>query len=199
MGQHTENQTPDILAAIKRDGLTVEREYTENVSAWNPKAKRPALEKLLSDARAGLLRDSTLYIWSLSRLSRRGLEHTVQLMAQLRQCGVAVVSVTEPIIDTRTENPFRDVVIACFACLAKMLSDERSRAVKAGIQRWVLLGGHPGRQVKPVDRAEVIRLRQEGFTFRQIAKRLKASVGKIHQTFHASQATPAPGNGSAPV
>jgi DNA invertase Pin-like site-specific DNA recombinase len=49
--QHPETQLLDLRALAKQRGLEIVREYTDVISG--AKAKRPGLDRLLSDARRG--------------------------------------------------------------------------------------------------------------------------------------------------
>ena len=180
-GQHIENQTPDLLLAIERDGGTLASglQYVEEVSAYNPKAKRTALDRLLSDASRGKLKGVTLYFWSLSRLSRRGVKHTLDVLHHLKQCGVSVRSVTETWLDTRNENPLAELLIAIFSALAHLESVKKSEATKAGIARVRRAGiVRLGRPPVELDLRRILEMRAQGKSLRAVAK----ATGCSHRT-----------------
>ena len=180
-GQHVENQTQPILRAIERDGGKFDPafQYVEEVSAYNPKAKRTALDRLLADAAVSKLKGVTLYFWSLSRLSRRGVKHTLDVLEHLKECGVAVRSVTEPWLDTRKENPLAELLIAIFSALAHLESVKKSEATKAGIARARRAGiVRLGRPPVELNLRRILEMRAQGKSLRAVAK----ATGCSHRT-----------------
>ena len=84
--QETANQLAALRAEAARRGLDVAAEYVlEGLSAWTG-AHRGQLRRALDDARAG--RYAVLLVWALDRLERGGIEQTLRVMRQLRECGV---------------------------------------------------------------------------------------------------------------
>ena len=107
--QSVENQRPDLLRLAKARDLEVVAVYEENISATK---KRPQYEAMMLAAHQG--RWSTLLIWDLSRFGR-SMVGNVEALLKLDQCGVRVVSVREPWLDT--SGPIRDLLVSIFSQL----------------------------------------------------------------------------------
>lgn len=140
--QTEENQVRELLQLARArswDPVV----YRETVSG--AARERPELDRLLADARAGRL--TVVAVWALDRLSRQGAGPVLNLVGELDRCGVALVSVREPWLDT--SGPFRDIIVAFAATMAKL---ERARLIertKAGLARAARSGTRSG---KPIGR-----------------------------------------------
>ncbi len=206
LGQTVENQTPAILSTVERDEaeLSDDRKYIERVSAYDPGAKRPALERLLKDATSGRLKGTVLYFFALSRLSRRGIKHTLDLIGTLRKCGMDLVSVSEPWLDTRRSNPMGELLIAIFAAVANIDSYNKSLATRAGLARARAEGVKLGRPaLSPEIVARIKTMSAEGIGVRAIARSLRISPGSVSKTLQKAGTKPqgltAGSGGSSPA
>ena len=94
--QTTENQRLELNRYCEARGWTATEYLDEGVSG--AKESRPALDRLLTDARRR--RFDTLVVWKLDRLGRN-LRHLILLLDELSALGVAFVSLNEG-IDTTT-------------------------------------------------------------------------------------------------
>lgn len=190
--QTSENQIPETDAWLKANGYRIEAslDYIDEVSGWNLKKRLLYRERLLRDAGAGLLRGMVLLVWSLDRLSRRGIRDTFEVIEMLKDSGVLVVSVKEPWFDMRAENPFREIMLALVAWAAKFESDLKSERVKASYQRKKAKNPNAswGRKPKPVNLDLLRRLRKEGLGYRRLAKAMGCSVGLVHKLLNQDQA-----------
>jgi len=139
--QTEENQVQELLQLARaREWEPVV--YRETASGAR---ERPELDRLLDDARSGRL--GAVVVWALDRLSRQGAGPVLNMVGELDRCGVALVSVREPWLDT--SGPFRDVIVAFAATMAKM---ERARLIErttAGLARAARTGTRSG---KPIGR-----------------------------------------------
>jgi DNA invertase Pin-like site-specific DNA recombinase len=64
--QHTETQLCDLRPLANARGYEIVGEYTDTISG--AKAKRPGLDKLMSDARRG--RFDIVMVWAFDRMAR---------------------------------------------------------------------------------------------------------------------------------
>ena len=64
--QHTETQLCDLRPLAKARGYEIVGEYTDTISG--AKAKRPGLDKLMSDARRGAF--DIVMVWAFDRMAR---------------------------------------------------------------------------------------------------------------------------------
>ena len=149
--QHTAQQTHELTAWAGRRGVEIVREFITEDSAWQsgngPKGKEfdAAREELLNGARLGHY--SVILVWSIDRLSRRGIEDTLAALRRLSEAGCAVWSHQEPWAEDLKDPRMRELFIAIAAWMAEMESARRSERIKAGIgQRKRDLAA--GREVK---------------------------------------------------
>lgn len=182
-----ENQTPETEAKIAALGLRLDPgyDYLDEVSGWNPKAKLQDRDRLLRDAKAGLLRGVIVVIWSVDRLSRRGIEEVLQILRVLRESGVAVVSCKETWLSTEMPAAVSELLTAVLAWAAGWESSRKSERCRAAHQRkQAEANGGPvkwGRPGRKLDLALVRSLREQGLGIRRIARAVGASVGRVHK------------------
>jgi DNA invertase Pin-like site-specific DNA recombinase len=89
--QHAENQAHDLRAYAASRGWVVAGEYVdEGVSG--SKDRRPALDKLMAEARRGKV--DVIAVWSLDRFGR-SLAHVVTAVQELHERNVVFVSLKE--------------------------------------------------------------------------------------------------------
>lgn len=140
--QTTQNQLADLqrLASARNLCVTV---YEEVESAAK---KRPVLDQMLGDCRAGKVQ--AVLVWALDRL-HRSMVGAVNTVLELDRLGVQVISLREPWLDT--SGPVRSLLVAIFGWVAEQ---ERSRLIertRAGIARARSQGKRIGRPpVSPI-------------------------------------------------
>jgi DNA invertase Pin-like site-specific DNA recombinase len=190
--QTTQNQIPETEAWLSANGYGLDQacDYVDEMSGWNPRKRLPHRERLIRDAAAGLLRGMVLLVWSLDRLSRRGIRDTFEVLEGFKEAGVFVVSVKEPWFDMRAENPFREIMLALVAWAAKFESDRKSQRVRASYlaKKEKDPNASWGRKAKPVNMDLLRRLRKEGLGYRRLAKAMGCSVGLVHKLLKATTA-----------
>src|SRR5689334_14839033 len=91
--QHPENQVAALRELAQARGLDLEvREEIESVGQ-----RRPVLDQLMTDARAGRVR--VILVWALDRLDR-SMVGVVNRVLELDHLGVRLLSVREGWLDT---------------------------------------------------------------------------------------------------
>jgi DNA invertase Pin-like site-specific DNA recombinase len=124
-----------------------------------------------------------LLFWALDRFTREGALQTLQHLNQLSSYGVAFRSFTEPYLDSC--GIFKEAVIAILGTIAKQERLRISERVRAGLDRARLQGTKSGKPIgRPriiFQRDEVPRLRAQGLSWRQIAKKTDASVASVRR------------------
>lgn len=84
-----DGQRVEILERLERDGLTIDKERIYEDDGWTGSLlQRPALDKMLSDAKNGLF--NRLYVYDRSRISRNFI-HQELILRDLMLAGVEVV------------------------------------------------------------------------------------------------------------
>ena len=133
----TDRQT----TALQRDALIsagVDARHLFEDKASGARDDRPGLKSCLDYVKTG----DTLVVWKLDRLGR-SLPHLLEIVAGLRESGVAFRSLTEG-MDTNT--PHGELLFHLFGALAqyeRALTRERVRAGLAAAERRGRRGGRP--------------------------------------------------------
>jgi putative DNA-invertase from lambdoid prophage Rac len=136
--QHTANQLAVLRQWAADRGLDVAAEFETEDSAWQGSKARNGKgaefdrkrRELLNGARLGHYQ--VVLIWSIDRLSRKGIEDTLATMRQLYEVGADIWSHQEDWL--RTSDPhMRELLVSFFAWLAQQESARRSERIKAGI------------------------------------------------------------------
>src|SRR3954468_20218740 len=127
--QTADNQRPAIEALCRDRGHTIVRWYEETISG--AAKRRPVFEQMLADARARKF--DVLVVWSVDRFSRGGAGSCFAALGQIDAAGVEFISVQEGYLDT--SGPFRDVLLAFAATVARMERDRLIERTKAGLAR----------------------------------------------------------------
>jgi len=130
LGQHADNQLPDLQAWAVNPGLELVNVYEVRESAWKS-AHRKALTEVYTDARAGRLQ--ILLCWALDRLSREGVAATLEIINRLAEYKVKVWSLHESW--TQVEGRLQELLLSIVAWIARMESERRSERNKAGLDR----------------------------------------------------------------
>ncbi|MCP4242425.1 MAG: recombinase family protein, partial [bacterium] len=156
----------------RSQGYCVYKEYVDHESGRKGAADRAAFREMF-DAAARHEFDLVL-VWSLDRLTREGLAHTVAYLRKLQTYGVDFHSYTEPMLSTRDEM-VRDILIGVFSALAKVESVKISERTKAGLERARKAGTKLGRKRKVTDKMakQIAKHRRAGLTTSAIARRVK--------------------------
>lgn len=165
-GQSVETQNDAVVRAARARGDRIARVYAE-VEGGDAR-RRPELDRLLSDVRAGAIR--RLYTYRLDRLSRAGIRATLSIVEELDHCGVELVTVADGF---SVMGPARDVVIAVLAWAAQIERQAISERITAARERVAAEGGAWGRPRRDVDLEQVALLRDSGSSVREIAETLR--------------------------
>jgi len=169
--QTTENQRLELTRYCDARGWTVTEYLDAGVSG--AKESRPALDRLLTDARRR--RFDTLIVWKLDRLGRN-LRHLILLLDELSALGVAFVSLNEGIDTTTPSGRLQMHLLGAVAEYERGVIAER---VKLGMARAKAQGRRLGR--KPLDISDA---RFEGvahLSLREAAVELGVSRSVIHR------------------
>jgi DNA invertase Pin-like site-specific DNA recombinase len=138
--------------------------------------RRPELERLRADARAGHI--AKLYVFRLDRLTRTGIRDTLDVLEELRGNGCVVTTLADGF---DLHGPMSEFIVAGIAWGAKMerlAIGERIQAARARVEANGGNWGHP----KRMSRREVERARElaaEGKSVRVIAVALKVPKSTI--------------------
>jgi DNA invertase Pin-like site-specific DNA recombinase len=190
--QNSELQSGELHDYAERQGWQIAEVYRDVDSG--AKASRPALNRLLLDARARKL--DCLLVWKLDRFGR-SLVDCLNHIRTLEEHGVRFIAVTQA-LDTDLQNPasrFLLHVLGAAAEFERALIRERTQAGQARYKQDFDSGkvgktvySRSGRNLPPhrprkiFDREEVLQLRRQGRSYRQIANALGLGLGTVVRT-----------------
>lgn len=174
-GQDCEVQLRELRESCGRRGWDVTREYVDS-GVSGAKESRPELDAMLADARKGKF--DVILVWKLDRIGR-SLKHLVNLLAELESLGVSLVSLSDSLDLTTPQGKLMFAIVGAMAEFERSLIRER---VKAGLRNAVSRGKKLGRPEKDFDRGRVKNLREQGVSWKGIAKKLGISVGTAYNS-----------------
>lgn len=171
-GQSVEPQLADLRRLAEARGFEIVEEYCdEGVSG--AKDSRPALDKMLVDARRG--RFKVLLVWKLDRLGR-SISHLVRLLEDFSSLGVELVSFSEGLDFTTSHGKLLYSLLSAFAEFERDCIRER---VKAGLRNARAKGKRLGRPRRLVDTTRIAALRAQGRGWKAISCELGVGVSTV--------------------
>jgi DNA invertase Pin-like site-specific DNA recombinase len=162
--QHACMQQDELRVYCQRRGLKVIHEYQDTMSG--AKDSRPALQRLLADARARKF--DAVVVWKIDRFGR-SLRHLVNTLADLEALGVAFISLRDSLDFTTPSGKLQFHVLAAVAEFGRSLISER---VRAGMKTAARRGKRCGRPRRRVDADRVRKMRASGVSWTTIANDL---------------------------
>jgi DNA invertase Pin-like site-specific DNA recombinase len=176
-GQELGNQRAEIAPFIERRGWKLECSFEDVVSGGKREMDRPGFAAMLKGAHQRKF--DVLVFWALDRLTREGTRATLNYLQRLESKGVDYVSFQEQWLDST--GPFKDVMIAMFATLAKQERARISERTIAGLKVARAKGKRLGRPRLPEEtvRAVLSLNRDLGIGTRKIAKSTGFPLGTV--------------------
>src|SRR5450432_20882 len=171
-GQDPEMQLSELREYASRRGWSVTKEYVDQ-GVSGSKESRPELNELMADAHRRKF-DAVL-VWKIDRFGR-SLKHLVNALADLCAYGVAFISFRDNLELSTPSGRLMFQIIGAMAEFERSLIQER---VKAGLRNARAKGKTLGRPLRIVSGNGRGRLREQGASFREIAKAVGASAGTV--------------------
>jgi DNA invertase Pin-like site-specific DNA recombinase len=171
--QSVELQKRELLKFAELRGWDEFQIFQDSASGTN--SNRKGLKALMGAAQKREI--DIVLVWKLDRFAR-SLKDLVNMMNELSEVGVFFVSLKDNIDCSTSSGRLMLHVIGAFAEFEASLIRER---VKAGLENARANGKKLGRPQK-VNKREVIKLRSEGFSLREIALKLNVSKSAVHKT-----------------
>jgi DNA invertase Pin-like site-specific DNA recombinase len=179
--QNPEVQEAPLRELAQRRGWTIERVYTDRASG--AKEKRAALLELMDDARRR--RFDAVIVFRFDRFAR-SVKQLVIALEEFHSLGIDFVSHQEA-LDTST--PMGKAMFTIIAAMAELERSVIRERVVAGLDYARANGTKSGRPIGrprvPLHRDQVVPLRDDGLSWRQIAARLDASRSAVRRAFHS--------------
>ena len=135
-----DSQVKLILDYAKTHGIIVPEEYVfrENEGVSGRKAdRRPEFQRMVSMAKSTDHPFDVILVWKFSRFARNQEESIVYKSLLRKQCGVDVLSVSEPLID----GPFGSLIERIIEWMDEYYSIRLAGEVKRGMKEKVSRGG----------------------------------------------------------
>jgi DNA invertase Pin-like site-specific DNA recombinase len=180
----TGNQSTGLEAQVRalrdyctRNGLTDYLIY-EDENQSGVKHNRPALDRMMSDVRDGMI--DKVIVYSFSRYAR-SVTHLLRALEEFKKLSIGFVSITES-IDTNT--PLGSAVFTILGAVAQLERDLIAERVRNGLANARAKGVRIGR-LKTRDSDLIRKLKVSGMTYRQIAQIARCSTGAVGSEMRA--------------
>jgi DNA invertase Pin-like site-specific DNA recombinase len=174
-GQDPDLQLRELREYAVRRGFEIAGEFVD-VGISGSKESRPQLNRLMAAAHR---RDiDVVLVWKLDRFGR-SLRHLVNGLAELEARGVAFISLRDNLDLTTPAGRLMFQIIGSMAEFERSLIQER---VKAGIRNARAKGKALGRPRIAVDTTAIAALREQGASWRAVARELELSARTAKRT-----------------
>jgi DNA invertase Pin-like site-specific DNA recombinase len=172
--QSCEMQLRDLRAYCAARSFDAVAEYVD-VGQSGAKDSRPELNRLMDDTRKRKL-DAVL-VWRFDRFAR-STKHLLTALEEFRSAGIQFISYQE---NMDTGSPLGQALFTIVAAVAQLERDLIRERVSAGIRNARAAGKQLGRPVRIVDREQILRLRAEGASVREIAAKVGVGYGTVRK------------------
>ena len=178
--QSNESGLQELRELCSQKGYEVVEEYVEVVSGSKGKDERKELQRMLSDCKKGKF--EKLIVWELSRLGR-SLSHLVTTLQEMSDCGVDLYSIREG-IDTSTQ--MGKTMFGLIGVFSEFELQVRKDRVQRGIDHYRKTHKNWGRRksYNKVFEQKVIKLREQGLSFRKISSELDCSTSMVQRVLN---------------
>lgn len=183
----TGNQSTGLEAQVRalRDYCTrnsvTDYVIYEDENQSGVKQSRPALDRMMKDAREGAF--EKVIVYSFSRYAR-SVTHLLRALEEFKKLNVGFVSITES-IDTNT--PLGSAVFTILGAVAQLERDLIAERVRNGLANAKAKGIRIGR-LKTRDSDLIRKLKASGMTYRLIAQIARCSSGAVGAEMRAMKA-----------
>jgi DNA invertase Pin-like site-specific DNA recombinase len=174
-GQTTDTQAVALREYAERRRFDVFEYRDEGISG--SKDSRPALDRLMKDARA---RKFDVVIVARFDRFARSVSHLLRALEEFNHLGINFVSLSES-IDTST--PMGKMIFTVLGAVAELERNLIKERVHMGISRARKQGRALGRPKVQVDPLQVAGLRSRGRSWNQIARELGIGKGTAQRAF----------------
>jgi DNA invertase Pin-like site-specific DNA recombinase len=174
-GQTTDTQAVALREYAERRGFDVIEYRDEGFSG--SKDSRPALDRLMKDARA---RKYDVVIVARFDRFARSVSHLLRALEEFNHLGINFISLSES-IDTST--PMGKMIFTVLGAVAELERNLIKERVHMGISRARKQGKALGRPKVQVDPLQVAGMRSRGRSWNEIARELGIGKGTAQRAF----------------
>ena len=125
----------------------------------------------------------SVIVWRFDRFAR-STKHLLLALEEFRSLGIQFISYQENI---DTSSPLGQALFTIVSAVAQLERDLIRERVNAGIRHARACGKQLGRPRRIVDGNELIRLKAEGASLRQIAKKLGIGYGTVRLRLRSAE------------
>ena len=165
--QNCASQLKEVREYLVRMGWENAGEFVDTGFSGS-KASRPALDQLMKDA--SLRKFDCVVVYKLDRFGRSVL-HLNQQLAILESLSIRFVAISQG-IDTDAKNPTSRLLLHILSSVAEFERELIKERTLCGIKSAKAKGKTLGRPKRIFQRDEVVRLRDEGMSWRKISEKL---------------------------
>jgi DNA invertase Pin-like site-specific DNA recombinase len=173
-GQDVSMQTRDLEQFAQARGWRLVDSYLD-VGISGSKDKRPQLDRLMADAHKR--RFDIVIVWRFDRFAR-SVSHLLRALETFSALGIAFVSLSEQMDTTTPTGKMIFTVLGAVAELERSLIVER---VRAGLRNARAKGKTLGRPRKIVDATRIAALREQGRSWRDIAREVGTNTASARR------------------
>jgi DNA invertase Pin-like site-specific DNA recombinase len=179
--QTTANQRRELEEVAKRAGWVIAAVYEDaGISGAKGRNGRPAFDQMLKDATARKF--DMIAAWAVDRLGR-SLQDLVHFLDDLRSLTIDLY-LHQQRLDTST--PSGRALFQMLGVFAEFERSMISERVKAGLARTDKKLGRPSGQPHKKTK-DVLKLRKQGYSLREIARALRMGVNTVHKIITAER------------
>jgi DNA invertase Pin-like site-specific DNA recombinase len=186
--QNCELQLRELREYIARRSWESAGEFVD-AGFSGAKASRPALDKLM--AAAARREFDCILVWKIDRFGRSVL-HLSQQLAALTSYGVRFIAVSQG-LDTDASNPSSRLMLTILAGVAEFEREIIRERTLAGVRAARAAGKTMGRPRRVFRRDEVLRMRQQDYSWRAIS----SALGVPESTLRSAVREKSPSQGEA--
>ena len=176
LDQTVDNQLIELRDHCSKMGWEIVKEYTdEGLSGTLSREKRPALNAMIKDGYRKKF--DTVVCWDISRIGR-SMKELIMFLSDMKDRGIGICSVRQG-FDTSTS--MGEIMFQFVGILSSWEREMIRERTLAGLERAKSEGKTLGRK-KVTDKvitAQIIELRNEKKSFRQIASEVGVSRGTV--------------------
>jgi len=178
--QELENQTKSLDTQIERMGWTCVGEYKEIESGMKSRDSRPQLRKLLQDSKKRKFQRVITY--SLDRLGRSTVD-VINTIHELEEVGVNIFVVKESIDTSTSQGKIFSQFISIFNQMEREMLLTRQRSSIERLREKETKWGK-GKLLSQEQRNQIVKLKEEGHSYRSIKDLVGVSLGTISYTLN---------------
>lgn len=177
--QNVDNQKRKLQAeGIPEDCIFIDK----GVSGTIPARDRPAFKKLVKHIEEHQGEVKCLMVYEISRLGRTTLETLNTIEYIEGKLGVRVWSLSPNEEFTRQKDPtVRQLLLMLMSWVAQRERDNLVERTKAGLDRARAAGKQLGRPRVEIDGAKVLKMREDGYQWKDIADKMNVPVISLYR------------------